>query len=72
MSRNNRGPRSGQMKDDADEERNIWNQIIGDGRKIDALIAKSNELCKRMVELKDELDAAIGRRHNIFVIGPGL
>lgn len=38
MSRNSRGPRAGQTKDDADEERSIWNQLRADAKKVDALL----------------------------------
>lgn len=31
-------PRGAQLKDDADEERSIWNQLRADAKKVDALV----------------------------------
>ncbi|KAK8184591.1 SGF29 tudor-like domain-containing protein [Phyllosticta citribraziliensis] len=44
-------PRGSQIKDDADEERSIWNQLRTDARKVDGLVRESNEIEKRIYEL---------------------
>ncbi|KAB2569389.1 SAGA-associated factor 29 [Lasiodiplodia theobromae] len=44
-------PRGAQLKDDADEERSIWNQLRADAKKVDALVRESNEIEKRIYEL---------------------
>jgi hypothetical protein len=33
-------PRAGQIKDEIDEERSLWNQIKSDGRKFDQLMVR--------------------------------
>ncbi|EKG20953.1 SAGA-associated factor 29 [Macrophomina phaseolina MS6] len=44
-------PRGAQLKDDADEERSIWNQLRADAKKVDQLVRESNEIEKRIFEL---------------------
>lgn len=34
-------PRAGQLKDDFDEERNIWNSIRRDAQKVDEMLVRS-------------------------------
>ncbi|KAF2643948.1 hypothetical protein P280DRAFT_420498, partial [Massarina eburnea CBS 473.64] len=63
MAARNR-PRAGQLKDEIDEERSLWNQIRADGRKFDLLMARSDEIQKRILELDTEQAARIGRNEN--------
>jgi hypothetical protein len=41
MAARNR-PRAGQLKDEIDEERSLWNQIRADGRRFDQLMVSVN------------------------------
>lgn len=43
MAARNR-PRAGQLKDEIDEERSLWNQIKADGRRFDQLMVCSGQL----------------------------
>ncbi|KAF2838321.1 hypothetical protein M501DRAFT_1005197 [Patellaria atrata CBS 101060] len=54
MAARNRGPRSGQVKDDANEERNLWNQLRQDAKKVDTLVAKSDEIMMKVEQLDRE------------------
>ncbi|OJD34265.1 saga complex component [Diplodia corticola] len=54
-------PRGAQLKDDADEERSIWNQLRADAKKVDALVRESNEIEKRIYELGVAQQAIEGR-----------
>ncbi|KAF2087348.1 hypothetical protein K490DRAFT_65740 [Saccharata proteae CBS 121410] len=44
-------PRGAQLKNDADEERDIWMQLRQDAKKVDALVKESNAIEKRIFEL---------------------
>ncbi|CAI6332686.1 unnamed protein product [Periconia digitata] len=54
-------PRAGQLKDEIDEERSLWNQIKADGRRFDQLMARSDELQKKILELDADQAARITR-----------
>ncbi|OMP87793.1 hypothetical protein BK809_0007883 [Diplodia seriata] len=64
-------PRGTQLKDDADEERSIWNQLRADAKKVDALVRESNEIEKRIYELGVAQQAievsTVGDRHRLSV-----
>ncbi|KAF2740258.1 hypothetical protein EJ04DRAFT_572537 [Polyplosphaeria fusca] len=57
-------PRAGQLKDELDEERSIWSQIRADAKRVDQLLAESNKVSKRIVELQEEQSARIARGDN--------
>ncbi|KAF1815621.1 hypothetical protein P152DRAFT_505479 [Eremomyces bilateralis CBS 781.70] len=59
MASRNRRPNA--VKDDADEERGIWNQLRSDAKRVDTLMAGSNTRWERMAEIHNELNAAHGR-----------
>ncbi|KAF2199471.1 hypothetical protein GQ43DRAFT_420194 [Delitschia confertaspora ATCC 74209] len=59
MSARNR-PRAGQLKEE-DEEKTLWTQIRADARKIDALIAQSDAVTKRIGELTEQQSVAEAR-----------
>jgi SAGA-associated factor 29 len=35
-------PRAGQVKEEVDEERSIWNQLRSDAKRVDALVVRTN------------------------------
>ncbi|KAF2757618.1 hypothetical protein EJ05DRAFT_538780 [Pseudovirgaria hyperparasitica] len=51
-------PRAGQAKDDADEERSLWNQVRENARKGDSLMAESNAISRRIANLAEKQSAA--------------
>ncbi|KAF1951175.1 hypothetical protein CC80DRAFT_481414 [Byssothecium circinans] len=63
MASRNR-PRAGQLKDEIDEERSLWNQIKTDGRKFDQLMARSDEIQKKIVDHDAEQAARIARNES--------
>ncbi|KAJ4321931.1 hypothetical protein N0V94_002643 [Neodidymelliopsis sp. IMI 364377] len=54
-------PRGGQIKDEFDEERSLWNQIRSDGRSIDQLMAQSETIRKKILDLEAEQNARLAR-----------
>jgi SAGA-associated factor 29 len=54
-------PRGGQIKDEFDEERSLWNQIKSDGRSIDQLMAQSETIRKKILDLEAEQNARLAR-----------
>ncbi|KAJ4305649.1 hypothetical protein N0V90_001180 [Kalmusia sp. IMI 367209] len=53
-------PRAGQLKDEIDEERHLWNQIRADGRRFDQLMAQSDVLQEKILELSGQQDTRKG------------
>ncbi|CAO2651954.1 Nn.00g002370.m01.CDS01 [Neocucurbitaria sp. VM-36] len=53
-------PRGGQLKDEFDEERSIWNSIKSDGKRVDQLMREAEAIRIRLGELNTEQDARIG------------
>ncbi|XPS78688.1 hypothetical protein M3J09_010694 [Ascochyta lentis] len=54
-------PRGGQIKDEFDEERSLWNQIKSDARQIDQLMAQSEVVRKKIVDLEADQNARLAR-----------
>ncbi|KAH7385937.1 SGF29 tudor-like domain-containing protein [Pyrenochaeta sp. MPI-SDFR-AT-0127] len=54
-------PRGGQLKEEIDEERAIWNSIKADGKRVDQLIRESEIIRVRLGELNAEQDARMAR-----------
>ncbi|KAL5392188.1 hypothetical protein DPSP01_000706 [Paraphaeosphaeria sporulosa] len=54
-------PRGGQMKDEIDEERHLWNTIRADGRRFDQLMAQSDTLQEKILELAGQQEARKSR-----------
>ncbi|KAJ4370237.1 hypothetical protein N0V86_008974 [Didymella sp. IMI 355093] len=54
-------PRGGQMKDEYDEERSIWNGIKSEGRNIDQLMAQSEAVRKKVLDLEAQQNARLAR-----------
>lgn len=44
-------PRGAQLKDDADEERSIWNQLRADAKKVDQLVVSSRFVSSQYLNL---------------------
>lgn len=56
MASRNRN-RPGVVKEDADEERSLWNQIRSEAKRIDSLVSEHNSKWQRMQEIKHILDS---------------
>ncbi|KAF2621798.1 hypothetical protein BU25DRAFT_415809 [Macroventuria anomochaeta] len=54
-------PRGGQMKDEYDEERSLWNQIKSDARHIDQLMAQAEAVRKKILDLETAQNARLAR-----------
>ncbi|KAL6703912.1 hypothetical protein ACN47E_008948 [Coniothyrium glycines] len=54
-------PRGGQLKEEFDEERSIWNSIKADGRRVDQLMRESDGLQEKIRELAQDQAARITR-----------
>ncbi|KAH3913478.1 hypothetical protein HBI56_083020 [Parastagonospora nodorum] len=54
-------PRGGQLKDEFDEERSLWNQIRADARRIDQLMKDSDVIQKKITDLAADQSARINR-----------
>ncbi|PSN66113.1 hypothetical protein BS50DRAFT_677394 [Corynespora cassiicola Philippines] len=54
-------PRAGQLKEEVDEERSLWNQIRAEARRIDQLMAQSDRAQERILELQQDQTARIAR-----------
>ncbi|KAJ4341751.1 hypothetical protein N0V95_007143 [Ascochyta clinopodiicola] len=54
-------PRGGQIKDEFDEERSLWNQIKSDARQIDQLMAQGEVVRKKIVDLEADQNARLAR-----------
>ncbi|KAI9709287.1 MAG: SAGA HAT/Core module component [Bogoriella megaspora] len=56
-------PRTGRglIKDDANEERDMWKTLLVDGKKVDALVSKMDIASQRIVEVEDQQAAALAR-----------
>ena len=72
MAARNR-PRAGIAKDDsadAHEERNMWNQIVTDVKKLKQINAKAAELSVQIVELENaiaKVDPETGKGRSVFL-----
>ncbi|KAH9867095.1 hypothetical protein IAQ61_007687 [Plenodomus lingam] len=60
MAARNR-PRGGQLKEEFDEERSIWNSIKADGRRVDQLMKESDALQDKILDLTAQQKARIDR-----------
>ncbi|KAH7068132.1 SGF29 tudor-like domain-containing protein [Paraphoma chrysanthemicola] len=54
-------PRGGQLKDEFDEERSLWNQIRADARRIDQLMKESDEVQDKLIQLEADQNARKAR-----------
>jgi SAGA-associated factor 29 len=54
-------PRGGQLKEEFDEERSLWNQIRSDARRIDQLMAQSDTIQKKILDLEADQNTRIAR-----------
>jgi hypothetical protein len=64
MASRNRN-RQAPVKDDADEERSIWNQLVADGRRIDFMVVSPGI---RLLTMKKQADHS---RRSIILSGTG-
>ncbi|KAF1972566.1 hypothetical protein BU23DRAFT_534885 [Bimuria novae-zelandiae CBS 107.79] len=60
MAARNR-PRAGQLKDEIDEERHLWNQIRADGKRFDQHMAQSDALQEKILDLTSQQEARKAR-----------
>ncbi|KAH9866113.1 hypothetical protein J1614_008677 [Plenodomus biglobosus] len=60
MAARNR-PRGGQLKEEYDEERSIWNSIKADGRRVDQLMKESDALQEKILDLTAQQKVRIDR-----------
>ncbi|KAF2231727.1 hypothetical protein EV356DRAFT_535238 [Viridothelium virens] len=56
-------PRTGRalVKDDANEERDLWKGMLADGKKVDALVAKMNTASQKIMDVEDQQATALAR-----------
>lgn len=54
-------PRGGQIKEEFDEERSIWNSIKADGRRVDQYMKESEALQDKILDLTAQQTARISR-----------
>ncbi|KAF1849351.1 uncharacterized protein K460DRAFT_354208 [Cucurbitaria berberidis CBS 394.84] len=54
-------PRGGQLKDEFDEERSIWNSIKSDGKRVDQLMREAETIRVRLGELSADQDSRLAR-----------
>ncbi|KAF2822146.1 hypothetical protein CC86DRAFT_330946 [Ophiobolus disseminans] len=54
-------PRAGQIKDEFDEERALWNQIRADARRIDLLMKESDDVQRKILDLETDQNARVAR-----------
>ncbi|KAF2024612.1 hypothetical protein EK21DRAFT_78341 [Setomelanomma holmii] len=54
-------PRGGQLKDEFDEERSLWNQIRADARRIDQLMKESDDIQDKLIELEADQAVRVAR-----------
>ncbi|KAJ8107341.1 hypothetical protein OPT61_g8934 [Boeremia exigua] len=54
-------PRGGQIKDEYDEERSLWNQIKSDARHIDQLMTQAETVRKKILDLEASQNARLAR-----------